>query len=101
MSHVVSPMRDKKGIVRTLDYRSIIRTLTDPGQVARIGAGVRTMLARADPEDRILRLPEVLRLFRVSRSAWYQGIAEGRFPAGIRISKREVERHRQARDVAA
>ena len=43
MSHVVSPMRDEKGIVRTLDYRSSIRTWTDPGQVARIGAGVRTM----------------------------------------------------------
>lgn len=43
-----------------------------------------------DPEDRILRLPEVLRLFPVSRSAWYQGIAEGRFPAGIKLSARAV-----------
>jgi predicted DNA-binding transcriptional regulator AlpA len=43
-----------------------------------------------DPEDRILRLPGVLRLFPVSRSAWYQGIAEGRFPAGIKLSERAV-----------
>jgi predicted DNA-binding transcriptional regulator AlpA len=42
------------------------------------------------PEDRILRLPEVLHLFPVSRSAWYQGIAEGRFPAGIKLSTRAV-----------
>lgn len=43
-----------------------------------------------DPEDRILRLPEVLRLFPVSRSAWYQGIAEGRYPPGIKLTARAV-----------
>lgn len=44
----------------------------------------------ADFEDRILRLQEVLRLFPVSRSAWYQGIAEGRYPAGVKLSARAV-----------
>lgn len=43
-----------------------------------------------DSEDRILRLPEVLRLFPVSRSAWYKGIAEGCYSAGIKLSERAV-----------
>jgi predicted DNA-binding transcriptional regulator AlpA len=40
--------------------------------------------------DRLLRLPEVLQIFPVSRSAWYQGIAQGRYPAGIKLSVRTV-----------
>lgn len=40
--------------------------------------------------DRLLRLPEVLQLVPVSRSAWYQGISEGRYPAGIKLSSRSV-----------
>jgi prophage regulatory protein len=44
----------------------------------------------SDSEERILRLPEVLRRFPVSRSACYQGIAMGRYPAGIKLSARTV-----------
>jgi predicted DNA-binding transcriptional regulator AlpA len=33
------------------------------------------------PPSGFVRLPEVLKLIPVSRSTWYQGIAEGRFPA--------------------
>lgn len=29
-------------------------------------------------------------MFPVSRSAWYKGIAEGRYPAGIKLSTRTV-----------
>lgn len=43
-----------------------------------------------DFEDRTLRLPEVLRLFPISRSAWYKGVAEGRYPAGTKLSARAV-----------
>lgn len=43
-----------------------------------------------DFEERILRLPEVLRLFPVSRSAWYKGVAEGHYPAGTKLSARAV-----------
>lgn len=32
--------------------------------------------------DRLLRPRDVLAIFPVSRSAWYQGIAQGRYPAG-------------------
>lgn len=31
------------------------------------------------------RLPAVLQIIPVSRSAWWQGIRDGRFPAGIKI----------------
>jgi prophage regulatory protein len=36
------------------------------------------------------RLESVLDIFPVSRAAWYAGIAEGRYPAGIQIGKRSV-----------
>jgi prophage regulatory protein len=35
-----------------------------------------------------LRLPDVLRLFPVSRSSWYAGIKSGRYPRGHRMSVR-------------
>lgn len=41
-------------------------------------------------DERLLRLPEVLQIFPVSRSAWYKGIAQGRYPAGIKLSVRTV-----------
>lgn len=36
------------------------------------------------------RLDSVLAIFPVSRAAWYAGVAEGRYPAGIQIGKRSV-----------
>jgi prophage regulatory protein len=44
----------------------------------------------SDSENRILRSPKVILLFPVSRSAWYKGVAEGRYPAGIKVSARAV-----------
>lgn len=35
-----------------------------------------------------LRLPEVLALFPVSRTAWYQGIKDGKYPAPVKLSER-------------
>jgi len=37
-----------------------------------------------------LRLPEVLKLFPVSRSTWWAGIKEGRFPQPVKLSRRCV-----------
>ncbi|MEK9773620.1 MAG: AlpA family phage regulatory protein [Opitutae bacterium] len=34
------------------------------------------------------RLPTVLTKIPVSRSAWWQGIKDGRYPAGIKIAPR-------------
>jgi prophage regulatory protein len=37
-----------------------------------------------------LRLPEVLRRFPVSKSTWWAGIKEGKFPSGHKLSARCV-----------
>lgn len=38
------------------------------------------------PVDGFLRLPQVLALYPVSKSCWWNGIAAGRFPAGVKLS---------------
>jgi prophage regulatory protein len=40
--------------------------------------------------DKLLRLPEVLKFFPISKSAWYQGIAEGKYPKSIQLGARTV-----------
>lgn len=34
----------------------------------------------------LIRLPEVLRLYPVSRSAWYAGVKDGRHPAPLKLA---------------
>jgi prophage regulatory protein len=36
----------------------------------------------------LIRLPEVLKRIPVSKSSWYQGIKDGRFPAPKQLSAR-------------
>lgn len=38
-------------------------------------------------EKRLLRLSEVLRLFPVGRSVWYDGMQTGCYPKPVRLSK--------------
>lgn len=40
------------------------------------------------PETGFVRINVVLSLFPVSRTAFYQGIKEGRYPAPIKLSER-------------
>ena len=40
------------------------------------------------PATGFLRLAQVLTLIPVSRSAWYDGVAEGRYPAPVRLGPR-------------
>ncbi|MTI08703.1 helix-turn-helix transcriptional regulator [Curvivirga aplysinae] len=51
------------------------------------------------PETGFLRLPDVLKFFPVSKSTWWSGIKEGRYPKpvklGDRISAWRVEDIRQ------
>ena len=35
-----------------------------------------------------LRLPDVLKLFPVSRSTWWQGVKDGKFPAPVKLTER-------------
>ena len=40
------------------------------------------------PEEGFVRTRQVLRVFPVGRSTWWQGIKEGIYPAGVKISAR-------------
>lgn len=40
------------------------------------------------PETGFLRLPEVLKLYPVSRSTWWAGVRAGRFPQPVKIGER-------------
>jgi len=40
------------------------------------------------PQTGMLRLPQVLALFPVSKTAWYEGIKKGIYPAPIKLSER-------------
>ena len=40
------------------------------------------------PETGVVRLPQVLALIPISRSAWWAGIRSGRFPQGIKLGRK-------------
>lgn len=42
------------------------------------------------PQDRVLSLAEVLQFFPVSRSTWYQGVKDGKYPKPIQLSARRI-----------
>jgi len=42
----------------------------------------------AQPADALLRLSQVLSLIPVSRSNWWLGVKEGRYPSPIKLSPR-------------
>ena len=52
------------------------------------------MQIRSFPEIGFVRLPEIIGdqnnpgVFPVSRSTWYQGAADGRFPKPVKLSER-------------
>ena len=42
------------------------------------------------PPEAVIRLPDVLQLFPVSRSTWQNGVQSGKYPAPVRLSARGV-----------
>lgn len=40
------------------------------------------------PETGFIRLPEVLSLIPVSATVWWEGVRNGRYPKGIKLSAR-------------
>lgn len=40
------------------------------------------------PDNAIIRLPDVLRLYPVSKSTWWQGVKDKKFPAPISLGLR-------------
>lgn len=43
------------------------------------------MLHRTLPETGFVRLPDVLKAFPVSKSTWWAGIKEGRYPKPVKL----------------
>lgn len=42
------------------------------------------------PDTGFLRLPDVLKLYPVSKSTWWKGIQDGKFPSPVRIGERAI-----------
>ncbi len=40
------------------------------------------------PKNGLLRVKQVLRLVPVSRSSWWKGVREGRYPKPVKLSER-------------
>ncbi len=40
------------------------------------------------PETGFVRLPQILAIIPISRSAWWAGIREGKFPKGIKLGSK-------------
>lgn len=40
------------------------------------------------PDSAIIRLPDVLRLFPVSKSMWWQGVKDGVYPKPVHLGER-------------
>jgi len=40
------------------------------------------------PETGFVRLPQVLQFIPISKSAWWSGVASGRYPAAVKLSER-------------
>jgi len=40
------------------------------------------------PDYAVIRLPDVLRIYRVSESHWWQGIKDGKYPKPIKLGLR-------------
>ena len=40
------------------------------------------------PLTGFVRLPEILLIFPVSKTTWWLGIQQGRYPAGVKLSER-------------
>jgi len=40
------------------------------------------------PDNAIIRLPDVLRLYPVSKSHWWQGIKDGKYPQPVKLGLR-------------
>ena len=45
-------------------------------------------VVHAFPDTGFLRLPAILRVIPVSKSAWWSGVAQGRFPSPIKLGPR-------------
>lgn len=40
------------------------------------------------PETGFMRLPEILAVFPVGKTTWWEGVKSGRYPKGVKLSAR-------------
>ncbi|MEW8287437.1 MAG: AlpA family phage regulatory protein [Candidatus Thiodiazotropha endolucinida] len=40
------------------------------------------------PEDALIRVNDVLRIFPISKSGWFRGIQDGKYPKPIKLGER-------------
>lgn len=48
------------------------------------------MTATANTQENLLKLPQVLSRFPVSRSGWYAGVRTGKYPQPVKFGRRTV-----------
>ena len=58
----------------------------------------RSAIAIESPSDRLLVLSEVLERFPVSKSTWFNGVRNGRYPQPVRLGVRRVAWRQSAID---
>lgn len=46
------------------------------------------MTQKTLPETGFVRLPTILKVFPVSRSTWWAGVKDGRFPKPVKLSEK-------------
>lgn len=46
------------------------------------------MQTQSIPAEGFIRLPQILSVIPVSRSAWWAGVASGKYPKGVKLGKR-------------
>lgn len=74
-----------KNVDRTMPQDSKI---SDPTRIIRRQELMSTDEKQQIPIDGFMRLPAVLSVFPVSKSTWWAGISEGRFPKGVKLGPR-------------
>jgi prophage regulatory protein len=58
------------------------------GQCSRAEPVQHVMEAEPVKKRRFLRLPQVLEILPISKSTWWKGIQEGRFPKPVKLTER-------------
>ena len=84
---------DKLSSLTNIRRDGAVNNMTqDPGASTRINAtsAAGALPSPQNPDIALWRLPTVLAHVPVSRSHWWAGVAEGRYPAPVKLSKRCV-----------
>lgn len=95
-----------RGATPAIEYAELNRQIAAlAAEVTKIGRKLATLqsaqAAPTLPETGFLRLPQVLSLIPLSRSAWYQGIKDGLYPAPVTLGAKNYAVAWRAEDIRA